>query len=1022
MSYGDYISYTDDAGLLQRAIADPTQTIFVPNKYHLASGNMGTLAGQNRIFTIKYDGDTLSELSGSDFGITVKNGDVLSLENLNMSFRKYSLVNNGTTNTKHVSITNQVTNNGTMNTNGTSFLGGYEFINNGTLNVFNGSFHTKVINDGTITFTDNVETGALNGLYEDVTGSGTINVDIEGSMRIGDNLIKQNYLNINSGEVYIKSDKLQIVNGVNNCGNLYLGGGTLKSKIKGIGTTIIEYDTQAEESIVNDIIVNSSAALTVSATNVKGNVTIQSADTYAGKIILSSGNLTHSITGGSIKLIGDVVADADLLKGDIKNAESTLTLTGDNKTLTHSILSDFYGKNGQLIIAGNITANEYIENHITINEGAQLKIDANNVGAPYGGVLKNGGVLVLTGGTDITNPVDLGRSIVELNGNKNSITIIDGHINGGVSTALQINPGRSFSGSASGNVSNGGTFISNGSSIPTINNYGSNVGTTIINYSETEATGHISNYLTINSDKQLTANADFIGNNTIINDTGRLVLNSGKLNARIQGNTIIQGDVLFAENASMDKVNVLGSLDIGDKTVELKDAEINGTLKLTITDIEASNTTYAGGHLQTDKLTIGADATLSLTIESGLLAENSSTGELKLITANTYEGSNSEFTNMLSNNRYTITPAGNGKYNISYVKSVEDVVDGANGTGNEAAVGAAWDSIGAGSLNGHAEQIREMLNELSQHDDSQYVRVLQKITPPDNTKNTILALTVDKMLDNMISARQKAQGRNAGDGTDTALGVWVNGLYNYINKKSGTTFTGNSINVAFGADSMLANDFTAGIGYGFTKQSISLEATDTQADGHSLFLYAKYQPSKWYLRSNLNYSFVEYDESNSIREANYNLNAFGGQFASGYNMDNGLTPEIGLRYIKLMQEEYVDSINQKADAIDNDIMSLFADLMYVRNFNTINNINVAPEIHVGVGYDIITPTSDTFVTIGNDVAAYKVIGDELAPFSITAGIGLNITSGFWSFEISYNLDTRKDYNSHTGMLKARYNF
>lgn len=80
----------------------------------------------------------------------------------------------------------------------------------------------------------------------------------------------------------------------------------------------------------------------------------------------------------------------------------------------------------------------------------------------------------------------------------------------------------------------------------------------------------------------------------------------------------------------------------------------------------------------------------------------------------------------------------------------------------------------------------------------------------------------------------------------------------------------------------------------------------------------------------------------------------------------------------------------------------------------------SPKARVAFTYDILSDNSNATVNIGNGV--YDVKGKKLNRFGVEAGVGAEISVGDWDFSAEYDLGARKDYTSHTGMLKIKYNF
>ena len=55
-------------------------------------------------------------------------------------------------------------------------------------------------------------------------------------------------------------------------------------------------------------------------------------------------------------------------------------------------------------------------------------------------------------------------------------------------------------------------------------------------------------------------------------------------------------------------------------------------------------------------------------------------------------------------------------------------------------------------------------------------------------------------------------------------------------------------------------------------------------------------------------------------------------------------------------------------------------------------------------------------------SSYQISGERLHRFGMEAGVGVTSTWNNWDFTVSYDGGFRRDYQSHTGSLKAKYHF
>ena len=79
-----------------------------------------------------------------------------------------------------------------------------------------------------------------------------------------------------------------------------------------------------------------------------------------------------------------------------------------------------------------------------------------------------------------------------------------------------------------------------------------------------------------------------------------------------------------------------------------------------------------------------------------------------------------------------------------------------------------------------------------------------------------------------------------------------------------------------------------------------------------------------------------------------------------------------------------------------------------------------PKARLALTYDIVSDDSNAIVNIED--TTYDIKGKRLNRLGVEGGIGADISLENWDLSAEYDLGIRKDYTSHTGMLKAKYNF
>ena len=236
-------------------------------------------------------------------------------------------------------------------------------------------------------------------------------------------------------------------------------------------------------------------------------------------------------------------------------------------------------------------------------------------------------------------------------------------------------------------------------------------------------------------------------------------------------------------------------------------------------------------------------------------------------------------------------------------------------------------------------------------------------------------------------------------------------------------FDAKTAGIAFGADGEVDENTTFGLGYAFTRTNADLDSGDTDVNSHTLFAYGKYQPSEWYGRGMVSYNYGEYKEKASVagisNKAKYDVNSFAVAAYAGYDMAGGITPEGGLRYMYVMPEDYTDGLGQKVSQDNVSVLTAVAAVKYSNDY-VYGDAVITPKARLGLTYDLVSDNNTANVKLGD--VSYRINGERLERFGAEAGLGVETKVNNWTLSAGYDLGLRKDYQSHTAMLKAKYEF
>ncbi|MBQ4471647.1 MAG: autotransporter outer membrane beta-barrel domain-containing protein, partial [Alphaproteobacteria bacterium] len=154
-------------------------------------------------------------------------------------------------------------------------------------------------------------------------------------------------------------------------------------------------------------------------------------------------------------------------------------------------------------------------------------------------------------------------------------------------------------------------------------------------------------------------------------------------------------------------------------------------------------------------------------------------------------------------------------------------------------------------------------------------------------------------------------------------------------------------------------------------------------------------------------------------KAKYHVNSYAANLMTGYRFSTGFAPEGGLRYLHVDQESYTDGA-QRIKSDSNNIWTAVAGVDYAKAVKT-DDVTFTPHANVAALYDLKSDGSEANVHViggGN----YQIRGERLHRFGVEAGAGVTATMGDWDLSLDYRGEYRRDFQSHTGMVKAKYNF
>lgn len=693
----------------------------------------------------------------------------------------------------------------------------------------------------------------------------------------------------------------------------------------------------------------------------------------------AAGALYNSSTGTLDNLIGVVFENnTAAMGGAINNAKTSASVKGGIIDLISK--SHFIGNSGGKSQGGAI------RNQGTISTITDSVFDSNIAG--NGGAINNGTWGSLVKG--IYKTTFINNTAVATGGNHQGGAIVNaGHIGIIDETVFESNRAGKIGG-AIANV----TPQNNGSGLAEVNIANSTFTGNVAGESGGAIYNATGGAVSLSGKNTFTGNmAGGVGND--IYNLGKLAVTGGT--TTIDGGITGDGALTIADGAT---------LNIGTTTVQQKELTLDGTVGATI--IDANN--Y--GKLLAE--TYNGNGQVSLNVAT--------TG-----TYNIFGENANEYTVVDAGAIYDVTKGDNGAITIA-TKKVEEIATETGLTNTAANTVAALANSDSELVNIASLNVQQALR----NGDTDYIETESaKANPVDKPVVQSVAQSVQGAVMTLAANRMAGaptagtMGRSGGDWSNVARGIWAQGMFN--RSKYNGQFNGYTRGVSAGFDALIDKQYTIGLGYAFGHSDVHANGgRDTEIDSNSIFAYAQYKPSEWFVNAALNYTMSKYKETEdnvfgALRlKSDHDTDAFGGQVMTGYDFASGLTPEIGLRYLHVTQDGYNNGLAH-VSSDDTDFLTGIAGMKYRFAIENDSVINWFPELRAAATYDFVSDRAMSTVTMPG-AASYVIDGDRLSRFGGEFGIGL--TAEYKGLEISlvYDLDLHKDYTSQTGMAKFRYEF
>ena len=341
------------------------------------------------------------------------------------------------------------------------------------------------------------------------------------------------------------------------------------------------------------------------------------------------------------------------------------------------------------------------------------------------------------------------------------------------------------------------------------------------------------------------------------------------------------------------------------------------------------------------------------------------------------------------------------------------------------------------------DKIDDLLAEFDGDAKKQY-QIMREVAPDLSKSDIRTSETTAKNIINVVSTRfnkpsakqfspngyrggyyyRQSRGRSGG-GYEAGQGaLWVQGLYNHAEQRGTEGFSSNSAGFAAGIEGELSDNFKAGFGYSYAATSIDADRSDTDVYTHTGFVYAHFQPERFYTNffAGVGHSSYEDTTKTAKLESEYQTNTVSAQIAFGYAAPV-LSPEAALRFINTHQKAFTDALGTELKAKSSVTATAVGGFKLSKRYRFRSNtaVSFVPELKAAATFDFARSNQDRTALLPNGVS-YIVETEKDKRFGVEAGAGFSLNFGnSGSLSLLYDGMFQGKLQSHSAILNLKIN-
>lgn len=488
-------------------------------------------------------------------------------------------------------------------------------------------------------------------------------------------------------------------------------------------------------------------------------------------------------------------------------------------------------------------------------------------------------------------------------------------------------------------------------------------------------------------------------------DGGELFVNGGTIGAPVES----AATVSFAGTSRVDSLNVSGgTVNVGTAQVQV-DTAVTFTGAPAVLDFavgSAGNGSFIGAvpnFTVSPVLNLSVNKTARLSLgDTVVLFDSAATGDVN-------DG-------VLSDNLVSFTKTAKGSYTVSRLVSAKDFALSGGASANAAqAIGVFTSNVFA---NERLEAFSNLVTDaIRNQTPQQTARLVETVMPDSGASVQKASMETAKSLFQTVSQRVSSVKGHSGGNSFNSAGIWGKVLYNYT--RSNNAFNGHSAGLILGADGEVGDGGLIGGGYAFIKTDVGTVGgnKETETHAHNFFGYGHYRSGKTLYDLSAGYTYNGSEEKTVFSFAEYGADQVSAQATVGY--DAGfIVPKAGVRYINVRRHAYTDSLGQEISSATSDLMTALGGFGFGVQTGKVNWTAEALAT-----YDCVSDSGTAQVVLPNGAGYTVEAGKRPHRWGGEVSLLSEIRVGKQTaLSVEYAGSFKKDYQSHTGMLKLRYDF